>query len=166
MARKTKYSKELIDAICKSIEEGASNKDAAELAGIGETTFYEWLSSNYNNPLTEDEKAEFRESMCVAGAKRRNKLASIIIKASEANWRAAAWYLERTSPEEYGKAYKVSTSYVEPELEHEIDPRLSEAYDVALRMVLTRRVPDEYKAKPYLFLEDSCPIEENIKTRF
>jgi transposase len=37
-----KYSKEIVQEICKYIEEGSNYEDAAALAGIGESTFYEW----------------------------------------------------------------------------------------------------------------------------
>ncbi len=143
MPRKTKYSKELINEVCGYIQDGLPNKDAAELAGIGETTFYEWLSNSYDNPLTEDEKAEFRESMYIARAKRHYKLASAIIKASETNWRAAAWYLERTCPEEYGNNVKVE-EFNEQEGEIDIPEEVKEKFHIAFRYALLGRNPSDY----------------------
>ena len=37
-----KYSKEIVKEICKHTKEGSNYEDAAALAGIGESTFYEW----------------------------------------------------------------------------------------------------------------------------
>lgn len=45
MARKTKYTKELVDAICQSIRKGANKRAAVIAAGISESTFYEWMNT-------------------------------------------------------------------------------------------------------------------------
>jgi hypothetical protein len=38
-----KYSKVIVKEICKYIEDGMSNRDAAALSHIREDTFYEWM---------------------------------------------------------------------------------------------------------------------------
>lgn len=87
-----KYKPELIRKICKYISEGSSNKDAALLAEISEETFYAWQRS----------KLEFSESIKKAEAERKRHLIDIVFKAAEKQWTAAAWYLERVYPEEFG----------------------------------------------------------------
>lgn len=43
MARRTKYSKELAEAIANSIRKGSTKKSACIAAGICEDTFFTWL---------------------------------------------------------------------------------------------------------------------------
>src|SRR6187200_1948081 len=42
MARPTKYSEEIAEQIAAGIRTGLTNRDAAHLAGIDETTLYRW----------------------------------------------------------------------------------------------------------------------------
>ena len=144
MARTSKYSEAIIKEMCTLIEEGLPNKDAAALIGICESTLYKWLSNDLDNPLLEMQKTEFLESMGAAKARRHHKLASIIIKASETNWRAAAWYLERTEPEDYGlHSCERNKGFLprEEEEKAEVSPLLIEAYNQTVRMLATGEMP-------------------------
>lgn len=87
-----KYNSKIIREICNNVAKGSSNKDAALLAGISEETFYVWLR----------EKPEFSESLKKAEAKRKATLIGTIFEASKKQWTAAAWYLERVYPNEFG----------------------------------------------------------------
>lgn len=87
-----KYSKEKIAEIVANISKGATNKDSAQLADIAEDTFYEWMK-----------KKEFSEPIKKAKAKRRTLMINRILIASNKTWQAAAWYLERTEPEDFGR---------------------------------------------------------------
>lgn len=110
-----KYSKEITDEICKHITTGASNLDAATMCGISESTFYEWTK-----------KSEFLESIKKAQLKKKIAMVNRILRAASDTWTAAAWYLERVYPNEYGRYDRV---------EHEIkklpviDIRIRRAYD-------------------------------------
>ena len=48
-----KYSKDLVETLCKHLKKGSSIKSACAAAGIAESTFYEWKES----------KSEFSESV-------------------------------------------------------------------------------------------------------
>ncbi|HEX7017424.1 MAG TPA: hypothetical protein VF209_00755 [Patescibacteria group bacterium] len=109
--RSCNYTKELLNELCTHIGAGLSNKDAALLAGISESTFYLWQSDKANNPLTVDEKLELLESIKKARLARKKKFIGIIEKAAETHWQAAAWYLERAYFEEFGKK---PTGYLPP----------------------------------------------------
>ena len=99
-----KYSKELIDEICRNIENGVLNKDAAQLSGIGESTFYDWLKEfNADGTKNDNYRIEFAESIKKAEATRKRNFIASIVKASNKNWQASAWYLERVYPEEFGR---------------------------------------------------------------
>ena len=158
-----KYSKDLVDKIIKYIESGATNEDAAAMAGICESTFYRWLSDDEDNPLNEEEKSEFSESMHRAEARRRTVLANRIIKATEdgylkdvdgkivkdkngqaivvkrGEWRAAAFYLERTAPETYAKKSEIKHSgdlrgrIIVEKLPKEVKDALRHAFREALK---------------------------------
>ncbi len=93
MARKSKFSPEVIKEICSYIRAGLTNKEAALAVGICEDTFYTWIK----------EKPEFSEPLKKALIERKAVLLSQIMAASKKHWQAAAWYLERAYPKEFGK---------------------------------------------------------------
>jgi hypothetical protein len=135
VGRKTKYNKDVINKICSLIESGATSENAFMQAGISVSTGHRWLDpEDDQNPLTPEQISEFRERMEGAKAKRITVLANRVIRASEpiylrdednsivtddegrpiiykhGDWRAAAWYLERTEPETYARKEKVEHS--------------------------------------------------------
>ena len=79
--------------LCEAIAAGNTRHDAAEYAGIGESTLRAWLAKGkhqrrgtYRALLAAVKKAE-------ADAVVRN--VAIIQKAASKTWQAAAWWLER-----------------------------------------------------------------------
>ena len=110
-----KYSKVVLKEIIKYMEEGASNKDAATLAGIGESTFYDWqqekLPDGKPNPSY---FVEFVESIKKAELKRKKALINKII-AKDNSWQAAAWYLERQYPDEFKERRQYDITAVSPQ---------------------------------------------------
>lgn len=101
--RTTQYSQELLKEICLHISTGLTNKDAATMCGISESTFYLWQSDETNNPLASEQKLELLESIKKAKLSRKLKFIGIIEKAAEKHWQAAAWYLERAYFDEFGR---------------------------------------------------------------
>jgi len=103
------------EAIVRAIRAGAYQRDAARHAGISEDTLYNWLSrgEEHNIPDSEDlSSIPERERPYVeffrAVEKARGDAVvwniSIIRKAAqEGVWTAAAWWLERTHPDQYAK---------------------------------------------------------------
>jgi transposase len=101
MGMKTKLNHDLIKQIAKMIELGTPNKYVAQAIGVDITTWYKWLqrgerakSGIYFDLFVSVKKAE---------AKAISRNVSIIQKAAIDNWQAAAWWLERRYPEEFGK---------------------------------------------------------------
>jgi len=72
---------------------GNTNRTAALAAGISERAFYSWLS----------EDAEFADAYACARAQGQEELVGQIRLASMADWKAAAWLLERMDPEHWSK---------------------------------------------------------------
>jgi transposase len=94
MARKSKYTPEMVAKFIEAIKMGATYELAAGYAGISESSLYEWLK----------QKPEFLEAVKSAeGTGAMIWLAKIEKAASEGNWQAAAWKLERRYPHLYGK---------------------------------------------------------------
>ncbi len=90
-----KYSSVKTKEICQYLEEGLSREDAWTLAGIGKSTFYEWM-----------EKPDFPDSIKKAELKGKREHILNIKKASEQHWTASAWFLERRYFEEFGNKSK------------------------------------------------------------
>lgn len=91
-----KYSEEIVNEIVGYVKEGLMYKDAYELAGISETTFYEW-KKKYK---------EFAEALKKAEPHLKRKNLMLIQKHADKTWQASAWILERRFPEEFGNKDK------------------------------------------------------------
>lgn len=108
-----KYSPELVDEIIKYIEEGSSDKDAAELAGISRETFYQWQRPTVTDPSGKelpnpDFKVDFSDRLKKAELKRKKALINRVI--TNDSWQSAAWYLERQFNDEYGEKKKIEVT--------------------------------------------------------
>ena len=93
-----KYSKALTDKICDLITQANTIESICQVVNISQQTFYRWRH----------EKSEFNESIKKAIEVRdftgKSLAISTIFQAMEnGTWQAAAWWLERNFPEEYGK---------------------------------------------------------------
>lgn len=100
---KNKCTKEAIERAVSLKKGGANNRDIAAALGIHESTFYAWL----NQPKS-DKQREFSEGIKKAEADYKNALLRIILRdASERDWHAAAWLLERKYPSEYARTDRV-----------------------------------------------------------
>lgn len=109
VGRKTKLTEEMIEEIAKHIELGMINKDVAQLVGISETTFYNWMNEGENSKDDNNIFRKFYLKVKEAEAKAiKRNLAIIQRAANEGNWQAAAWFLERKRPEDWGRKDRVN----------------------------------------------------------
>jgi hypothetical protein len=102
------------------IKIGTPVKKAVVAAGISEKTFYNWMSRGLaererlslsmtakSNP-TEVVFLQFLQRVEQARAEAIMKKVAVIAKSgNDGDWRAAAWWLERQVPEEFGKTEKL-----------------------------------------------------------
>lgn len=101
MARPQKLTPELTQQISLLIREGNLPSVSASICGISPSTFFNWMKRGREG---EPRFLEFSESVERAFAGATIDRVSYIARAAEiGHWRAAAWLLERTCPERYGK---------------------------------------------------------------
>ena len=136
MGRPTKLTDELKADILKFIEGGSFVEDACILAGVHKSQFYRWKKRAEDeearvaeNPKqrkirkSEQPFIDFRDATTRARTCAKNAALKIIMDASVdrpfpkreddepmtrfGDWRASAWFLEKSFPAEYGKQQKV-----------------------------------------------------------
>lgn len=88
--------------LCDALLAGNTTQIACALAGLGETTFYRWMKEAEDAPKGHPLR-QFRESIKRAIAEARHRNMMIIQKAAPKDWRAAAWFLERSDPKNWGR---------------------------------------------------------------
>ena len=94
MPRPTKYTPECVNKITQAIRMGATYELAAAYAGVSYDSFNRWMQS----------KSEFCEAVKLAeGQAALIWLTKIEQAASDGQWQAAAWKLERRYPHQYGR---------------------------------------------------------------
>lgn len=91
--RKSKYTEETVKTIIDAVLQGVPYRHAAAIAGISEDTFHDWKVK----------KPEFSEAIKGAEGKAVAGRLARIRQAEPDHWQAAAWWLERKYPQEFGK---------------------------------------------------------------
>lgn len=94
MARRSKYSSETQQKILKAIRLGVTYQLASAFGGVSYETFNEWRKTK---PQFSDALREAEGEAAVA------LLAKIQKAATDGDWRAAAFLLERRYPHAYGR---------------------------------------------------------------
>ena len=100
MARPSKLSPAILEKVCEGVRLGMSYERASVRVGITATALREWMRK--------DEAGNPRYAGVVAAVQKaradgETRLLARIHKASEDDWKAAAWILERRHPESYAK---------------------------------------------------------------
>lgn len=103
MARPLKLTPKVQETICNAIKAGNYSEIAARYAGIGSATFYKWMALG-DGDTAESPYKEFREAVESARAVAEVRNIGLIQQAANnGTWQAAAWYLERTAPNRWGR---------------------------------------------------------------
>ena len=100
MARPTDLTDALAIEVARHLIDGSSIADACALTGIGESTYHQWIA---RGAAGESPFAEFAELTRAARAEGRKHYVAVIRAASFADWRAAAFALERMDPANWGR---------------------------------------------------------------
>ncbi len=101
MSRPTKLSQEVSDQMCLLIRAGNYIETAAAFAGISKDTLYRWLRDGKR--AKSGVKRSFSDAVERALAEAEIRDVQRVAKASERQWQAAAWRLERKFPDRWGR---------------------------------------------------------------
>lgn len=105
--RRTKLTKALIERIVLAIQAGNYAKVAAQLCGIGESTYYTWLAEARKEGCKPIFR-EFLESIERAEAAAEVEAVALIRQsARNGNTRDAQWLLERKHSDRWGRNDKI-----------------------------------------------------------
>jgi hypothetical protein len=86
--------------ICKLLSQGSAIKSACIVCGIGERTFYDWRDKG---KAGEEPFARFFSAVTRAREQHKANLIQRIVAAIKADWKAAAWLLERQFPADFSR---------------------------------------------------------------
>lgn len=96
MSRRNVCTKETVEKARKLKSNGLLDKDIAAIIGVNPETFSRWI----NHPKSENQR-QLGQAIKASEANWRGALEQRIITASEKDWKAAAWMLERKDPMNY-----------------------------------------------------------------
>ena len=113
--RPTSLTPEVQAEIEQILKEGNTQRTACGYVGICEDTYYNWLQlAEIAREKPEKERGkyddiyiQFSDTVKKARHFARRRFNGIISKAADKTWPAAAWWLERNYPEEYGQRSRV-----------------------------------------------------------
>ncbi len=113
--RPSKFTPERKNRILSLINAGNYLDTACQAAGVTYATYREWVkrgqkeydrleeSSRAKPRESEKDYLDFFEAVQKAEATAEARNLTIINKAAEKNWQAAAWFLERKAPDRWGR---------------------------------------------------------------
>lgn len=133
----------------QAIERGLPYKQAAALAGISYASFNRWRYLGSQEDAT-PEYRHFCNQLDAADAKAMEVMIKTIRGAatSQRDWKAAAWFLERRHPREWGRREQVSVQEATPDdsvlsLMEDFPPSVVESIQRALAERPTFRKPSQ-----------------------
>lgn len=113
--RPTKLTPDRHRLIVELLESGNSQATAAQAAGVHPATLQRWLArgrpDDPDAPDTPDDDTEPYRSLwhAVEEARARAEATMVVMirRAGATDWRAAAWFLERSRPQEWGRSTRL-----------------------------------------------------------
>lgn len=121
--RLCKLTRARFDAIMEAVVLGMPQEDLVNLVNISVDTMLNWKAQG---KVDKDKGIISIFSVFLEGIKRAEAMAiknslEIVKTAGQASWQAAAWYLERKRPKDFGRTDKVEHSTpVEKPMEHKV----------------------------------------------
>ena len=101
--RPSKLTRELQAEIIYLLKIGNFVETVCNFVGINKSTFYDWMKKGEESNHPRNKYRKFQEAVEQAKAWSEAKDVAIITKASEDDWKAAAWKLEHQHPDKWGK---------------------------------------------------------------
>lgn len=112
--RKPKLTPARQNKIVEALRRGNTRRAAARLAGIGQSTLSLWLAKGREGTKGDDRYVDLLARVTKAEAEAESRMVETIVEASVDTWQAAAWYLERRYPDDFGKRIRADISVDEP----------------------------------------------------
>jgi transposase-like protein len=103
IGRRSKFTRQTIDTLCRFIRAGNYINVAAECAGIGEKTFYLWRRQAEDAKHPNTLQRYFLQSLARADAEAEALRVQQLLAHGQGDFRAALAYLERKHPERWGE---------------------------------------------------------------
>ena len=97
------------EKLLNAVRAGAYLKEAAEHAGVGERTVYGWIE-RADDPKAPAKFSQFAQALTRAKADAQVGAVAVIRRAMSTDWRAAAFYLERSDPKRWGRSTRHEVS--------------------------------------------------------
>lgn len=102
--RPSKLTPELTEQLVIIFRQGQTSiESACSLVGIGARTFHTWMTAEG------EEYLQFQQTIKRARAEAVQHYLDVIHRAAQDHWQAAAWWLERVLPDQYGRKTTVET---------------------------------------------------------
>ena len=93
MGRRCRLTPEVQERIATALRAGSYLEEAAQLAGVSRSTLFSWLERG--RKARSGQFLEFLDVIQAAIAQAEVAAVARIVTASQADWKAAAWLLER-----------------------------------------------------------------------
>ena len=103
MARPAELNDETTGVIVEAIEVGCPARVACRAAGIGLKSFKSWMARGRSDGEADAPYRTFRVAVLKARATSEARALEAIRGAMPCDWRAAAWFLERSRPRRWGR---------------------------------------------------------------
>lgn len=121
MARHNAFTTERTNHIIKALRAGNYLHTAASMAGVHRATVYRWLNEGRDaefrldagEKLSKDDQAKLQFYLDVDTARAEARAAALRVitnAATTGQWQAAAWFLERTAPQDFGRFQRTEIS--------------------------------------------------------
>lgn len=122
--RPTKLNDEMQKKITDAMRAGAYIETAAFYSGISKASLYSWLRKGNSGEC--ERCVAFLNAVNLAMAESELKDIDNIRKASETDWRASAWRLERKFPQKWGHKAQISATSELKDADDSINDIISE----------------------------------------
>lgn len=153
----TQISRRLVDRIMLDLVSGAPLESVAGRTGASKAAIYKWkakgeeLAALAEAEEIDPEELSTRDRLCLELALGIEDARSSVVVAAVAavrsafqrEWRAAAWYMERTDPENWGRPYRERTGEQKAEEEDEPPEETKAAIVDAAKSFVERRAKRE-----------------------
>lgn len=100
---RTKLTTELQETVCELLRAGNYLHIATSQAGISPATHHEWIRKGEEGTQP---YADYKDAVTRAWEAAEVRNVTLIQRHAQGDWRAAAWYLERSRRENWGKTVR------------------------------------------------------------